>query len=66
MLTALSFLFTESLSIYSVVQQLLICQQRGAMDRSYEKPTRLSARPDGAIGCRVCARHGEEPLALGT
>ena len=50
-----------------MVQQLLICQQRGATDRgSHEKPTRLSARPDSAIGCRVCARDGEEPLALGT
>ena len=37
-----------------------------AMDRSHEKLTRLSARPDSAIGCRVCARDGEEPLALRT
>ena len=66
MITAVSFLFTDRLSIYSVVQQLLICQHRGAMDRSHEKPTRLSARSDSAIGCRVCARDGEEPLALGT
>ncbi len=35
------------------------------MDTNDEKPIRLSARPDSAIGCGVCARDGEEPLALG-
>ena len=52
--------------IYPLVQQLHIRHQRGAKDRSHEKPIRSSARPDGAIGCRVCVCDVEESLALGT
>lgn len=35
------------------------------MEKRDEKPIRVSARPDSAIGRRVCARDVEEPLALG-
>ena len=66
MVTAVSFLFTKSFRSIQWSNSCLYVSNVGVMDRSYEKPTRLSARSDSAIGCRVCARDGEEPLALGT